>query len=64
MRTPARERRGGESLDCQEGMRLTIGPIRRPERRRTKRIGQKHELSELAMAFSILAVVAAVMMAF
>ncbi len=45
-------------------MRLTIGPIRRPERRRTKRIGQKHELSELAMAFSILAVVAAVMMAF
>gem|GEM_PF-4692900 len=42
---------------------MTIGPIRRPERRRTKPITNGGELNELAMAFGILAVVAAVMMA-
>jgi hypothetical protein len=41
---------------------LTIGPIRRPERRRTKRIGDNRQLSEFALVCGILAVVAAVMM--
>ena len=44
---------------------MTIGPIRRTERRKTKQISNNREqLSELGLAAGILAVVAAVMLAF